>query len=333
MVDAGDERGMSVAFRWDRTEISVEGRKTLAMAPVIVSASRATDIPAFFFDWFLDRLRIGHVSKRNPFNGVVQHVSFAKTRAIVFWTKNAGPMVGRLPEIDATGINYYFQFTVNDYEAEGCEPCLPPLEQRIATFKALSDSIGRERVIWRFDPLMITDKVSVDELVKRAIRIGDLLHAHTKKLVFSFVDLAVYDRVGRNFGKANIQAREFSEDEMKRFAGQIAAYCEKNWGIDLATCAETVDLSGFGIVHNECIDDALLRRCFPNDKELMSLLGGDQPATGLKSLKDKGQRKACGCIYSKDIGEYGTCRHKCVYCYACKVIGPSGVDAKSVPLV
>jgi len=296
-------------FQWDKTELIENGKRIAAVAPVIISASRATDIPACYPEWFMNRLKAGHVAWKNPFNGAVQHVSFAKTRAIVFWTKDARPLMKYLSEIDRLGFSYYFQFTLNDYEQK-YEPGLPPLEKRLETFRELSRLIGKQRVIWRFDPLMITDTISLDELIKRVIRTGDQLRDYAEKLVFSFVDIGRYPRVKAHFKKANIIARELSEAEMLRFAGEVSEHCRHNWGIQLATCAEKINLAGFGIDHNKCVDDALLRRCFPDDAELMSFLGSG------KNLKDPGQRKECGCVRSKDIGAYNTCGHGCVYCYA-----------------
>ncbi|NTU73999.1 DUF1848 domain-containing protein, partial [Candidatus Roizmanbacteria bacterium] len=141
-----------MAFRgWDKTKISLHsGERVDAIAPVIVSASRATDIPAFFSPWFINRLKAGYMRWTNPFNAnQVQYVSFQKTRAIVFWSKNPQPLLRYLHEIDEKRINYYFQFTLNDYEKEGLEPNVGPLLKRVETFKALVEKVGKKRVIWR----------------------------------------------------------------------------------------------------------------------------------------------------------------------------------------
>ena len=114
-------------------------------APVIVSASRSTDIPAFYAKWFINRLAAGYCVWYNPFNQKAMRISFNKTKVIVFWTKNPEPLIEYLPELDKRGIRYYFQFTLNDYESEGFEPNVPALEQRIETFKRLSSLIGKEK--------------------------------------------------------------------------------------------------------------------------------------------------------------------------------------------
>ncbi|NTW54852.1 MAG: DUF1848 domain-containing protein [Chlorobaculum sp.] len=309
-----------MAFRgWEKLPLLIESGETIqAVAPVIVSASRATDIPAFHAEWFMARLRVGYVPWRNPFNPRQrQYVSFRKTRAVIFWSKNPAPLLPQLPEIEAMGLNYYFQFTLNDYEADGLEPGVPPLDERIETFRRLADRIGPERVVWRFDPLLLTDLLTAAALLDRIDRLAGMLRCHTRKLVISFADLQRYRSVQHRLSRHCAGAREFTPDEMVAFAARLVDL-NKGWGLELATCAEAVELAG--IAHNRCIDERLLARCFSNDGELMAFLGGGALFSGEASsrpaLKDRGQRKACGCIVSKDIGAYGTCGYGCLYCYA-----------------
>ncbi len=288
------------------------------LEPVIVSASRETDLPRFYADWFLSRLGIGWCGWKNPFNGKLYKVSFADTRMIVFWTKNPKPMLERLDEVEALGFkNYYFQFTLNDYDAERLEPNVPPVAERIDTFKRLATKIGKERVIWRFDPLLLSDKISVDVLLKRIDNIGQQLKEYTEKLVFSFIDIGSYRKVQKNL--AGYGVREFSADEQVQFAKGLAEL-NKDLGLELATCGESVDLSEYGIKHNKCVDDELMMRLFNDDAKLMEFIGAEYDMFNgwqiKKSKKDKGQRNACGCIVSKDIGAYNTCPHLCRYCYA-----------------
>jgi hypothetical protein len=298
---------------WDRVIISTEQDDTVeAVAPVVVSASRRTDIPAFYAEWFIRRLQAGYVKWTNPFSGTLQYVSFARTRAVVFWTKNPRPLMPLLPVLDERGIGYYFQFTLNDYEAEGLEPGVPPLAERIETFEALARRVGKERVIWRYDPLLLADGLDVAQLVARVVRVGQAAHPFTEKLVVAFADIERYAKVRnrlRAFGKG---CRELSSDEMREFAEALAA-ATRSWGIAIATCAEAIDLTDLGIGRNRCIDGELLARLFGHDPELMRFLG---PEEFRHRLKDKGQRKECGCIVSKDIGAYDTCPHLCCYCYA-----------------
>lgn len=278
-----------------------------AQAPVIISASRATDIPAFYSNWLINRIEEGYVKWRNPFNGMPLYVSFDKTRLFVFWSKNYKPLLKHLAFFDEKGYNYYFQFTLNDYDAEKLEPNVPNVESRIETFVKLSEQVGKEKVVWRFDPLILTDRIGVDELLKKIERIGNQLKGHTDKLVFSFADIGLYKKVQNNLLKNSIPYREFSEPTMHEFAAGLQKLNE-NWHFTLATCAEHISLDKYDIAHNKCIDDDLIIKLFPEDKALMDFLGGTN--------KDTGQRKYCGCIASKDIGEYNTCPHLCEYCYA-----------------
>ncbi len=295
----------------------------VSKAPLIISASRATDIPAFHVQWLRERLEAGFVERINPFNQKPSIVSLKEARVFVFWTKNPKPMFSLLDELDARGVHYYFQFTLNDYDAEGYEPGVPKLEERVETFMALSNRLGKDSVIWRFDPLLLTDKVSVGDLLRKVERVGNLIHAYTSRFVFSFADIVGYRKVQKNISLAGIQAREFTIHEMQVFAAGVQQLNQR-WGLSVSTCAESIDLDAYGIEHGRCIDDRLLVKLFPQDTKLMAFLGYEQglggqwvPSAKKRKLKDPGQRKACGCIVSKDIGRYDTCSHSCVYCYAC----------------
>ena len=293
-----------------------DGEKTLK--PVVLSASRSTDIPAFYADWLVDRLKAGYCTWTNPFNRDRFRVSFEDVRAIVFWSKNPRPLIRHLDDVNELGFkNFYFQFTVNDYEREGLEPNVPSLTSRIDTFRELSAKIGRSRVIWRFDPLLLTSTVTVDVLLNRIQTIGRQLKGCTEKLVFSFADIEAYRKVVSNLRGTG--CREFSVEEQEAFACGLADINEE-LGFVLATCAEEIDFSRYGIVHNKCVDDDLMVRLFHDDQPLMEFLGAEYDMIDgwhiAKSKKDKGQRKACSCVVSKDIGMYNTCLHLCRYCYA-----------------
>lgn len=308
-------------------------------APVIISASRSTDIPAFYVRWFMNRLEKGYCVWYNPFNQKPMYISFKNTKVIVFWTKNPEPMIRYLPEFEKRGIHYYFQVTLNDYESEGFEPNVPFLNERIATFKLLSDRIGKERVIWRFDPLVLSNTLTPRQLLTRIFHVGNELKGYTNKLVFSFVDVKAYRKVQNNlvketsfFEKSNVESAEPDGDKREELIDglvKLREYWKKEgWNLTLTTCGEDIDLEKYDIKHNRCIDGELMERLFANDEELIYYLHtGELPKPDLfgsmpeipldrKSLKDKGQRKVCGCMVSKDIGMYNTCRHFCVYCYA-----------------
>lgn len=281
------------------------GERVKALAPVIVSASRATDIPAFFAPWFFDRLDRGYCVWKNPYNGKDAYVSFANTRFIVFWSKNPAPLFPYLPRLKERGIGFYIQYTLNHYEKEALEPNVPILSDRIDTFKRIVDTYGLGSAVWRFDPLILTDKIGIEELLEKIRRVADRLNGYTEKLVFSFADIEGYKKVSMNLRRAGVHYREWTDPEMLKFAAGLQGL---NLQIQLATCAEKIDLSPFGIEHNHCIDPDLISRLAPDDPTLQMWLFG--------ATKDKGQRQACGCILSKDIGQYNTCTHGCLYCYA-----------------
>ena len=177
------------------------GEVVNGVAPVIISASRSTDIPAFYAKWFINRLKAGYCVWYNPFNQKPMYISFVKTKAVVFWTKNPEPLIPYLPELDKRGIHYYFQVTLNDYVNEGFEPNVGPVEHRVAVFKRLSDQIGKEKVIWRFDPLIVTPNLTVRQLLTKVYHVGNQLKGYTDKLVFSFIDVRAYRKVQNNLIK------------------------------------------------------------------------------------------------------------------------------------
>ena len=313
----------------DKIQVTRENGEVVdAQAPIIVSASRSTDIPAFYADWFLHRLKVGYSAWTNPFNGVRSYVAYDKTCLIVFWSKNPRPLLdngGCLDYLAEKGINCYIQYTLNDYVTEKLERGVPPLQDRIDTFKRLVDRLGFGRVIWRFDPMILTDSITTDDILTKAQYIGDQLKGYTEKMVFSYADIRTYRKVQSNLERSDIKFREFEEEDMHYIAKHLAAL-NSNWGFTLATCGEKIDLEQYGIEHNKCVDDDLMIKYFSEDERLMDFLGveivrGDlfNPQSTIikrKKNKDKGQRAFCGCIVSKDIGEYNTCPHLCEYCYA-----------------
>ena len=315
------------------------GDKVEATAPIILSASRSTDIPAFYAKWFFNRLAKGYCVWYNPFNQKPMYISFKNCRVVVFWTKNPEPIIPYLHELDKRGIHYYFQVTLNDYVKEGFEPNVPSVAQRIETFKKLSTLIGKEKVIWRFDPLVVTKQLLPRELLKRIWNIGNQLKGFTDKLVFSFVDVKTYRKVQNNlvketncFSKEDVESAEMNEQQLHEVIEGLVkikkTWKAEGWDVSLATCGEEVSLEDYGIEHNRCIDGELMKLIFAEDEELVYYLYtlkwperdvfGQLPPLPRKEkkVKDVGQRKVCGCMVSKDIGMYNTCRHFCVYCYA-----------------
>lgn len=321
---------------WKKEQLPRENGEFVDMqVPEIISASRSTDIPAFYADWFFHRLRVGYSAWTNPFNGVKSYVSYKNARFIVFWSKNPRPLLSHLDYLKERQIGCYIQYTLNDYEKEKLEQGVPPLQQRIDTFRQLVDKLGIGHVIWRFDPLILTDHITTDELLTKIEKIGNQLHGYTEKLVFSFADILGYRKVKANLEKSNVPYHEWTEPQMLEFA-KLLSDLNKKWGYTLATCGEKIDLRQFGIEKNHCIDYDLLVRFAHEDKVLMDFVGAtiknrrhnlfdeleELPANAIELpgnryvIKDGGQREFCGCMKSKDIGEYNTCVHLCEYCYA-----------------
>jgi len=265
------------------------------------------------------------VKWKSPFGGNPVYVSFAKTRVVVFWSKNPAPFFPHLDTLDHHGYRYYFFFTLNNYDTGGLEPNVPPVDDRIGTFIRLSRRIGKGRVVWRFDPLALSDTITVADLLEKVRYVGDRMAPFTERLVFSFVEIEKYTKVQRNLktgGCAGV--REFTDEEVAEFCTGLTAL-NKKWRLLLTACAERRDLSGYGIGKGQCISYDLLIRKFGDDGALMEFLPppGQQTISGSgtdmdpsRYLKDPGQRNTCRCIVSKDIGQYSTCPHICAYCYA-----------------
>ena len=284
--------------------------------PLIVSASRTTDIPAFHMPWFMHRLREGWCVRVNPFNsGQRTRIEFDQARAVVFWSKDPRPLARHLPEVAERGLTFYIQYTLNDYAQEGLEPGLPSLAVRLDTFKRLADAWGPERLVWRYDPLLLGASLGVEELLDRLDRIGREISPYTDTLTFSFLDL---------YAKCRARLRTFDPflrppdtEEVLRLAQGLSAINQTWPGVlRLTTCAEAVDVSEYGIFPGACIDAARLRYLCPDDVALAELCGERPGFLPVQLRRDKGQRPLCNCLPSKDVGAYNTCRHFCRYCYA-----------------
>jgi DNA repair photolyase len=317
---------------WEKIPLEIpdpsdpSGLRTVeAVAPVIISASRSTDIPAFYGDWFMDRLKAGYVRWKSPFAERPVYVSFNNARVFVFWSKNPAPFIPCLDELDRREYGYYFLYTLNDYDTERLEPNVPPLEERIATFIRLSQRIGKGRIVWRFDPLILSDTISVDDLLERVKQIGDRIAPFTRRLVFSFVDIEKYAKVRRNLkNSGNTGVREFTDPEVEQFCTGLQTL-NHSWGLLVTACAERRDLTRHGIGRGQCISYDLLATEYSHDAGLMAFLRpeGQQrldltttPRDLSRFLKDPGQRNTCRCVVAKVIGQYSTCMHLCAYCYA-----------------
>lgn len=263
---------------------------------MIVSASRRTDIPAFYSDWFLNRIKAGFLIAPNPYNPkMLGRIPLTPdvVDCMVFWTKNPRPMLEKLDALE--GFKYYFQYTINPYERD-IEGNLPPLEKRLETFIELSEKIGREKVIWRYDPILVNKKYGVQFHKEAFARIIEALGGHAELCMLGFIDHYRHTI-------AKMRRLEIPKLRMEDIFDMGASFLEsaKNADMRLETCTVKVDLSPLGIKSGMCIDRELVERI-----------------TGYKicAKKDKNQRDICRCIESVDIGTYDTCLHRCAYCYA-----------------
>lgn len=266
---------------------------------MILSASRRTDIPAFFTFWFYRRIEEGFVYVRNPVNkNQVSHIEISPltVESIVFWTKNPHKdFIDNLRILDEKGYKYYFQFTVTPY-GDDIERNLPAKEKIIDTFKSLSEKIGREKIIWRYDPVLITGRYSVDSHKKYFDYYAEKIGAYANKCIISFIDN--YKKIDKRLLENNIKL--LTDKQILEIAADIKKTACKH-SLKIETCCEEIDLSAFNIEHGHCIDG-----------NLINSITGKQ----YSFKKDKSQRLHCGCISSIDIGAYNTCRHGCLYCYA-----------------
>lgn len=265
---------------------------------MIVSASRRTDIPALYSEWFLNRLKEGYALVRNPFNfHLVSRVSLRAGDAefIVFWTKNPKPMLPGFELLERFEIPYYFLYTVTLY-GKPLERNLPAEEEVLDTFRRLSEGIGVQRTVWRYDPVIITDEYDAGFHERRFEYISRSLENRTTRCIVSFIDM--YRKCERNLKDFSIHS--ISNETKIDIMGNFNRIADRH-GIAVQSCAEETDLSSSGVQNGKCIDD-----------ELISEIIGESIAVS----KDLSQRKHCRCVKSIDIGSYNTCTNGCLYCYA-----------------
>jgi DNA repair photolyase len=285
---------------------------------MILSVSRRTDIPAFYSQWFYNRLKEGCVYVRNPMNRSA--ISKIKLNpevidCIVFWTKN--PSNFFMDHLDAISpIPYYVHFTITPYD-DTIEPHVAPKNEVIHNFMRLSEKIGRERVIWRYDPILLSDTYSIQYHTASFEALAKQLSPYTDKCIVSFVDF--YKKCVPRLKKISVRQPTLAEViELYSLLKQIA----DAYDLVIESCAESRDVSATGIKNGKCIDDVLIEKI-----------------TGMKvnAKKDRNQRGFCHCIESIDIGEYNTCKHNCLYCYAnydnAKVLANSKLHNKKAPLL
>ncbi|GHV03217.1 hypothetical protein FACS189485_05770 [Spirochaetia bacterium] len=229
----------------------------------------------------------------------VTHFKFGPNNieCIVFWTKNPKDFIKYLDKIDGLGYKYYFQFTITPYKND-IEKNIDK-QDIIAAFVELSEKIGKEKVIWRYDPIFLNDKYPIDYHIEEFEKIAKSIHTYTEKCIISFVDK--YHFLVNDFKNNDIT--ELTAIQIEEFIIKIKEVIKRSAPeLIIAACSEKIDLEKYHIQHNKCIDDELISR----------ISGGD----GGNYKKDPSQRTECGCVRSRDIGAYNTCLHNCVYCYA-----------------
>lgn len=264
---------------------------------MIISASRRTDIPSYYSEWFFNRIKEGYAYVRNPMNPHrISEISLSPdvVDGIVFWTKNPTPMLNQLDKL--RDYTYYVQFTLTPYDND-VEKNLPSKNEiMIPTFQKLSSLIGKERVVWRYDPILLSDKYTVQYHMKCFREFCDQLADYTEKCTISFLDL--YKNM--QYSMKSLGIRPLSYGQAEELAGYFSEVAKEH-GIYIDTCAEDIALEKYGIGHASCIDRHRLERIGKYKLDIP---------------RDKNQRDSCECVASIDLGAYNTCRNGCVYCYA-----------------
>jgi hypothetical protein len=270
---------------------------------MIISASRRTDIPAFYSQWFMERLRQGYCLVPNPFNPEqVSRVSLLPedVELIVFWTRNPLPLMPYLPEIDHRGYQYYFLYTLMDNPRAIDRHC-PALDRSLETFQTLAARIGKQKVIWRYDPILFTSQTSPKFHRETFALISSALRGYTERCVISFVE--IYQKVRTRLKileEVGMEPVTLSDSELTDFLSRISKVASSN-DMEVYACAQEKNFERVVIKPGKCIDEVLINTVFQKK---------------VTDRKDPSQRKACGCVVSKDIGMYNTCLYECLYCYA-----------------
>jgi hypothetical protein len=270
---------------------------------MIISASRRTDIPAFYAEWFMNRIRDGYCTAPNPFNREqVSRISLLPqdVDVIVFWTRNPKPITRHLPELDDKGFRYYFQYTILD-NPKALDPNSSPVAKATDTFQILARQIGPDRVVWRYDPIVLTTLTDVDFHLQKFADISSALRGYTHRVVISFVD--VYKSIALRMHRLTnqgIHMVETTPTNLTYLTSEIAKIASEN-EMEIHSCAEKLGLQPYGVAHGKCIDYTLISEVF---------------RVSVTTSKDPSQRRSCGCVISRDIGMYDTCPLNCIYCYA-----------------
>lgn len=281
---------------------------------MILSASRRTDIPARHMKWFMERLRDGQVLVRHPMNPHRVSRIFLSPDTIdliVLITKDPGPLLSYLEELQAMGYHTAFQCTMTPYGRD-LEPGLRPKNEIVRSIQELGYLMGKDKVVWRYDPILLNQNFSLSTHERAFERLCGALAANVDHVILSFLDW--YPKLEPFYASGMMRA--LSETEMREAAARLAAAAEK-WGLSLQTCCESINLSEYGIARRGCLDLQWAERAC---------------GYSLSIPKAKGQREGCQCVESVDIGAYQTCSNGCLYCYANRP-GQAVVDKADGPIL
>lgn len=259
---------------------------------MIISASRRTDIPSLHTKWFLNRLKEEYVITQNP----ISKNNFYKiplnkniVDIIVFWSKN--PNIDFLKEVRDLGYEFYLHFTITPYN-KNIERNIPDKNLLIKNFQIIIKLFGKEKIIWRYDPIILNDDFDANYHINNFKNFADNLNGYTDECIFSFVQ--IYSKIKNNIKNINDDDKLLLIENMKEIS-------EKN-NIKLKSCSQDFDnITNIRVEKSACIDK----------ERIQKILG-----YSIKEKKDKSQRKLCNCIESIDIGIYNTCTNGCIYCYA-----------------
>jgi hypothetical protein len=272
------------------------------LIPQVISVSRRTDIPAFYTEWFMNRIRAGYARYKHPFGGKTYDVSLKSEDVIafVFWSRNYSPLLSYLPHLDQLGYGGYFHFTITDF-GNPLEPHAPSTQKMIDVFKLLADRYSPRHVLWRFDPMILSNKTPDNFILEKFESLARQLSGYTERCYTSFVDF--YNKTERNLQILSKQGFHFYDPETEEkiaLAGQLVDI-GKTYDIRLYACCESELLAVPDVLQAHCVDALLIHELFPEK---------------FRKLKKSPTRKGCGCFASRDIGAYDTCISGCVYCYA-----------------
>lgn len=265
----------------------------------IISASRRTDIPAFFTDWLIKRLEEGSVLVKNPYSGKVAEASLrpAHVHSVVIWSKDFHPLLRRIEEVEKHAPNLFFHFTITGIPKD-LEQHTPEVKEAVKDFIFISKRYSPRHIVWRLDPIVITDSLPFEYYEESFARLAEALRGHAPECYLSFME--PYKKVLRNFEKyAAHKLVELSVEEKQGYAKKLVKAAEKNNMKLFACCNEYLMNENIG--QAKCIDG----------ERLAALFGTE----GL-STKSAPTREGCGCARVIDIGAYDTCAHGCLYCYA-----------------